>query len=80
LQNYGSDYRDDEQFTDFRGSYNDLGLATCLCNFQWHHVEASAMADQLRIEETFDRAYLLALDVQDTGFESLDDLFEATVG
>jgi hypothetical protein len=68
------DYRDDEQFTDFV-AYNDLGLplAYAISN---GIVEASPMAENF-IEETF-TVLLAALDIKDTGFDGLDDLFEAT--
>jgi hypothetical protein len=63
-------YRDDEEFEDFI-QYNDLGLplSYCLAN---GIVERSEMADRF-IEEAFE-LLLAGLDLEDTGFELLDDV------
>lgn len=65
-------YRDDANFKDFV-AYNDLGLplAYLLANGV---VESNPIADKF-VDETFD-LLLSGLGVEDTGFESLDDLFE----
>jgi hypothetical protein len=65
------DYRDNEDFVDFR-EYNDLGLpiAYAISN---DIVKSLPMAEQF-INETFD-LLLAALEIpEDTGFETLDDL------
>jgi hypothetical protein len=70
------DYRDDEEFVDFR-EYNDLGLpiAYALAN---NIVSKQPMAEQF-VEETFD-LLLTALEIpEDTGFESLDDLLGSSL-
>jgi hypothetical protein len=63
-------YRDDEQFTDFI-TYNDLGLplAYAIAN---DIVKSSEMAQRF-IEETFD-VLLAGLELEDTGFDDLDDI------
>jgi hypothetical protein len=63
-------YRNDEEFQDFV-EYNDLGLplAYALAN---GIVETSEKATKF-VEESFE-LLLAGLDVEDTGFESLDDL------
>jgi hypothetical protein len=65
------DYRDNEDFVDFR-EYNDLGLpiAYAISN---DIVKSLPMAEQF-IDETFG-LLLAALEIpEDTGFETLDDL------
>ena len=65
-------YRDDEEFADFR-EYNDLGLplAYAIAN---GIVSKTGKAETF-IGETF--ALLLAgLDLEDTGFESIEDLLD----
>lgn len=63
-------YRDDEEFQDFV-EYNDLGLplAYLVAN---DIVKITPLAETF-IDETF-RLLLAGLNVEDTGFESLDDL------
>lgn len=63
-------YRNDEEFIDFV-EYNDLGLplAYAISN---EIVESTDTAQRF-IEETFD-LLLTGLDVEDTGFEDLDEL------
>lgn len=63
-------YRKDEQFIDFI-EYNDLGLPIAYA-IHAEIVEANSPAFDF-INETFD-LLLSALDVEDTGYESLDDL------
>lgn len=66
-------YRNDEEFQDFI-EYNDLGmpLAYALSN---KIVEPTKPASEF-VNETFD-LLIGALDLEDTGFESLDDLLES---
>jgi hypothetical protein len=63
-------YRSDEDFADFI-EYNDLGLplAYALAN---EIVESTEVAQRF-VEETFD-LLLDGLDVEDTGFEELDEI------
>lgn len=65
-------YRDDENFLDFI-EYNDIGLplAYAVAN---KVAEVNELGQQL-IEETFD-LLLSGLGIEDTGFESLDDLLD----
>lgn len=67
------DYRDDEEFKDFL-EYNDLGLpiAYAISN---KIVSSLPMAEKF-IEETFD-LFLASLEIEDTGFESLEDILGA---
>ncbi len=67
------DYRDDEEFTDFI-EYNDLGLplAYAISN---DIVKITPTAEKF-VAETFD-LLLAALDVEDDGFETLEDVLEA---
>lgn len=65
------DYRTDDQFKDFL-EYNDIGLPLAFLiaeNLVSPHELAKSM-----INETFD-LLLAALDREDGGFESLDDVF-----
>lgn len=66
------DYRDDEGFTDFV-EYNDLGLplAYAVAN---GIVEMNQLVERY-IQETFSML-LSILKIKDTGFESLNDLFD----
>ncbi len=65
-------YRDDTEFVDFV-EYNDIGLPLAYAVSQ-KIAEVNELGQQL-IEETFD-LLLTGLGVDDTGFETLDDLFE----
>jgi hypothetical protein len=67
-------YRDDDEFTDFI-DYNDIGLpvAYAIAN---DIVISTAIAEQF-VNETF-ILLLNALGVDDVGFETLNDLFEAS--
>lgn len=69
-------YRNDEEFQDFL-EYNDLGLplAYAISN----GIVASTDVAQGFIDETFS-LLLAGLDVEDTGFETLDDLLEDGLG
>lgn len=63
-------YKNDEEFQDFV-EYNDLGLP--LAYAIDHEIVKSTETAQRFIEETFD-LLLGALEVEDTGFETLDEL------
>jgi hypothetical protein len=65
------DFRDDEDLQDFI-EYNDLGLplAYLITN---KFCEVSTLGEAY-INETFD-LFLTALELEDTGFETLDDIF-----
>jgi hypothetical protein len=63
-------YRKDEQFIDFI-EYNDLGLPIAYA-IHAEIVEAKSPAIDF-INETFE-LLLSALDVEDTGYENLDDI------
>lgn len=67
-----SDYRYDEEFTDFI-QYADLGLplAYSIAN---GIVGRTELADKF-VDETFD-LLLASLEVDDTGFANLDDVFD----
>jgi len=63
-------YREDEDFTDFI-EYNDLGLPLA---YAIHNDIVSVSNRAVKfIDETFD-LLLTALELQDEGFENLDDL------
>lgn len=65
-------YRDDEEFQDFV-EYNDLGLplAYAIANAI---VESNGIVSNF-INETFD-LLLAGLGIEDTGFESIEDVLE----
>jgi hypothetical protein len=63
-------YRNDEQFQDFI-EYNDLGLPIAYA-IDNSIVKSTEMAQRF-VEESFD-VFLASLNVEDTGFENLDDL------
>ncbi len=65
-------YKADEEFEDFI-EYNDLGLPLAYA-ISSGIVERTQKADGF-IEETFE-LLLASLDVEDEGFESLDDLLQ----
>lgn len=65
-------YRDDEQFKDFI-DYNDIGLPLAYM-LDSKIVEPTEIAEQF-INETFD-LFLNALEIEDTGFDNLDDILE----
>jgi hypothetical protein len=66
------DYRDDEEFKDFI-EYNDLGLPLAYAIAEGI-VERTDLASNF-INEAFD-ILLSALGVEDTGFESLEDILD----
>ncbi len=68
-------YRDDQNFEDFI-AYNDLGLPLAYL-LSTSIVKGTEMADKF-IDETFE-LLLASLEVEDTGFETLDDIFVAAV-
>lgn len=63
-------YRQDEEFTDFV-EYNDLGLPLAYA-IDNSIIDSSQLAEKF-VNETFD-LLLGALEIEDTGFESMDDL------
>jgi hypothetical protein len=67
------EYRDDEEFKDFF-EYSDLGLPMAY-GFQAKLIEKLAPEGIRIIEESF-RLLLGGLSVEDTGFDSLEDLLE----
>ena len=67
-------YRDDENFDDFI-SYNDLGLPLAYL-LSAGIVKSTEQADKF-VNETFD-LLLASLEVEDTGFDNLDDIFIAS--
>lgn len=70
------DYRDDQEFTDFI-EYNDLGLPLAYA-ISSKIVDITPSAEKF-INETFD-LLLVGLDVEDVGFDSLEELLEAGSG
>lgn len=66
-------YRDSSSFDDFI-QYNDLGLPLAY-SIATNIVEASPMA-KAYIEETW-LLFIEALQIEDTGFETLEQVFEA---
>ena len=63
-------YRDDEGLQDFV-EYNDLGLP--LAYFLYNELVLPTKQAEVYIEETFN-LLVAALDVEDVGFESLDEM------
>ena len=63
-------YRSDEEFQDFI-EYNDLGLPLAYA-IDNSIVKSTEMAQRF-VEESFD-VFLASLNVEDIGFENLDDL------
>jgi hypothetical protein len=63
-------YRDDEGLQDFV-EYNDLGLP--LAYFLYNELVLPTKQSEIYIEETFS-LLVAALDVEDVGFESLDEM------
>jgi hypothetical protein len=64
-------YRFDKKFSDFV-EYNDIGLPLAFLVAE-DLVKPAALAKSM-LEETFD-LLLASLNVEDSGFESLDDVF-----
>ena len=67
------DYREDESFQDFF-EYNDLGVPIAY-GIQTKLVEKLTSEGTRIVEESF-RLLLAGLSVEDTGFDSLEDLLE----
>jgi hypothetical protein len=65
------EHREDEEFKDFV-EYNDLGLP--LAYFIAEGVALPTQLSETYIGETFD-ILMSALDVEDTGFATLDEVF-----
>jgi hypothetical protein len=70
LSDLWMDHRNQEDFEDFI-SYNDLGLPLAFL-IDSELITPSEMAKKM-VEETFE-LFLAAMEVKDTGFDSLDDL------
>lgn len=70
------DWRDDNAFADFV-DYNDIGLPLAYCIYT-EIVPATPRAD-LYITETFD-ILLASFDLEDTGFESLEEMMQKSNG
>jgi hypothetical protein len=68
------DYRDDEEFKDFI-EYSDLGLPLAYA-FANGIVESSAMGEDFVIEAF--TLFLAGLGIEDTGFETLQEILEAS--
>jgi hypothetical protein len=68
-------YRDDEDFADFV-EYNDLGLPLAYCYANGILTEIGGQAEMF-INEAFG-LLLAGLELDDTGFESLDDILDAS--
>ncbi len=73
LGHFWSNYRDEQDFQDFM-EFNDLGLP--LAYFVSEEL-CEVSDDGVRyINETFD-LFIASLELEDTGFNSLDDVFMA---
>ena len=66
-------YREDENFENFI-SYNDLGLP--LAYLMHYNIVKGTEQSDIWVKETFN-LLLASLEVEDTGFEYLDDIFVA---
>jgi hypothetical protein len=66
-------YRDDKEFIDFM-EYNDIGLP--LAHFIHEGIVSTSPLAQQYIEETFN-VLLAGLEIEDTGFETLEEVFFA---
>ena len=66
------EHRHDEEFADFI-AYNDLGLPLAYA-IENGIVESSPMAESF-VNEAFE-LFLTGLELEDTGFDSLEDLLE----
>lgn len=67
-------YKEDEEFEDFI-EYNDVGLPLAYLMSEGLSVPTD---DGVRyIQETWE-LFLAGLDIEDTGFETLEDVFEVT--
>lgn len=70
LSDLWMEYREDEEFSDFI-DYNDIGLP--LAYAVTNSLATLTKQGQTMIEETWS-LFLVGLDVEDTGFDSLDDI------
>jgi len=70
LSNLWTNYKQDPEFKDFI-EYNDLGLPLAYL-IDYKIVESTPLAETF-VNETFD-VLLASLEVEDTGFENLDEL------
>ena len=68
------DYRGDEEFQDFV-EYNDLGLPLAYALAE-NIIKKTPLAEQY-INESFD-LFLAGLDIEDEGFETLEDILGRT--
>jgi hypothetical protein len=68
--------RDDDEFEDFT-SYNDIGLPLAYM-LNEGIVESNEIAERF-VSETFD-LLLAGLDIEDTGFENLDEMLSEAAG
>jgi hypothetical protein len=68
------DYREDEEFQDFV-EYNDLGLPLAYMVASGIIATATDKAEDI-VNETFD-LFLGSMNMKDTGFETLPDVFDA---
>jgi len=66
-------YRDDDHLDDFM-EYNDLGLP--MAYLLMNEIVLPSQQSAVYIDETFD-LLLNALNIEDTGFESLDELLNS---
>jgi hypothetical protein len=66
-------HRTDEEFRDFI-EYNDLGLPLAYAIAE--NVISVSDKARLFVEETFD-VFLAGLEIEDTGFDSLDELLSS---
>jgi hypothetical protein len=70
LGNLWMSYRNDEEFKDFM-EYNDLGLPLAYA-ISMNIVDTSGMAEKF-VNEAWE-LFLTALGIEDTGFETLEDV------
>lgn len=74
LSELWTDFRDDEEFMDFI-EYNDLGLPLAFAVTNTIVVPTPQL--EAMVNETFD-LLLAGVGLEDTGFENLEDLLEAS--
>lgn len=71
LSKIWTDYQDNQEFEDFV-EYNDIGLP--LAYFISEGIAAGTPLAETYVGETFE-LLLAALDIEDTGFKTLDEIF-----
>lgn len=71
-----SQYRDDEQFSDFV-EYNDIGLP--MAYFISNDLVKSTEISERYINETFEILLTILKVKEDTGFEDLDELMSGSI-